>query len=599
MFLHLQNESEGSIPLTSVAKPAANRHVPESQVLTSIENCTDGELSHSENQSVVEQVERANLPTSGFVTGHMTFGAYAIQPFTLYVGDLHKNFPETTLYELFYGYGCVHSVRICRDYETNESLGYGYVNFTHYENAKFAMEKMNFHSSPKTFNRALRVMWKNSDPSIRRSGEGNIFIKGLEKSIDSKQLHATFQQFGSILSSKVAVDSEGCSLGYGFAHFASKASANDAIKAVNGMLLLGKKVYIGPFIPRSKRKAMNSSKGWFTNIYIKHIDAGYLSEDGLKGLFSSYGEITSIYLPKTKDDNAIPLGFAFVNFKTPESAKRAIEEMNGKTVGGQAIYVNRAQKLSERRATLRAMYQRKKNEVEKKREGRNLYVKNLTPDVNGCKLKDHFSRCGTITSCIVMRAKGGVSRGVGFVCYSAREEAKKAVSALNKTKLGKKKKPIFVSMAHCRGKAERKEMRRKTVQMYPMQWEYYATGRQVTSNSAGGRTDTYATVAARFVQASGSGGAPGVITEEMLNEEYLAQLTENQCKTMLGTILLPKVTHISTNIGLNQGYIGKITGMLLELDISDVRDLIKNEKLLEARIDEAVKVLNKECKKND
>lgn len=98
--------------------------------------------------------------------------------------------------------------------------------------------------------RPIRVMWSQRDPSNRRIGAatvGNVFIKNLDPSIDSKSLHDTFSAFGDILSCKVAMDENG-SKGYGFVHYETQEAAQSAIDNVNGMLLNDRQVYFQSFL---------------------------------------------------------------------------------------------------------------------------------------------------------------------------------------------------------------------------------------------------------------------------------------------------------------------------------------------------------------
>ena len=64
-------------------------------------------------------------------------------PMKLYVGSLHYNITEPMLRAIFEPFGQVDSVQLQYDPETNQSKGYGFVNFRDSMSAKKAMEQMN------------------------------------------------------------------------------------------------------------------------------------------------------------------------------------------------------------------------------------------------------------------------------------------------------------------------------------------------------------------------------------------------------------------------------------------------------------------------
>jgi polyadenylate-binding protein len=429
---------------------------------------------------------------------------------SLYVGELDPSVTEAMLYELFSSIGQVASIRVCRDAVTRRSLGYAYVNYNNTADGERALEDLNYTLIK---GKPCRIMWSQRDPALRKTGQGNVFIKNLDNAIDNKALHDTFAAFGNILSCKVAQDEFANSKGYGFVHYETAEAANNAIKHVNGMLLNDKKVFVGHHISKKDRQSkFEEMKANYTNIYVKNLELE-ISDDEFRIMFEKFGEITSATLSHDQDGKS--RGFGFVNYSTHESAQAAVEEMNEKDVKGQKLYVGRAQKKHEREEELRKQYEAARMEKASKYQGVNLYVKNLTDDVDDEKLRDLFTPYGTITSAKVMRDsvgegsptpegeekteekteeskeaetkeeekkteekpeeekkeddseeqedgeksdnKGlGKSKGFGFVCFSSPDEASKAVTEMNQRMVNGK--PLYVALA------QRKDVRRSQLE---------------------------------------------------------------------------------------------------------------------------------------
>jgi polyadenylate-binding protein len=421
---------------------------------------------------------------------------------SLYVGELDPSVTEAMLFELFSSIGQVASIRVCRDAVTRRSLGYAYVNYNNTADGERALEDLNYTLIK---GRPCRIMWSQRDPALRKTGQGNVFIKNLDTAIDNKALHDTFAAFGNILSCKVAQDEFGNSKGYGFVHYETAEAANNAIKHVNGMLLNDKKVFVGHHISKKDRQSkFEEMKANFTNVYVKNIDPDVTDEE-FRELFGNYGEITSATISRDPESGK-SRGFGFVNYVSHESAQASVDDLNDKDFHSQKLYVGRAQKKHEREEELRRQYEAARLEKASKYQGVNLYVKNLADDIDDEKLRELFSTFGTITSAKVMRdtvggdrassdsekdeaskettdkeseefekdedkdkeddkekkdgkqsdkKTFGKSKGFGFVCFSSPDEASKAVTEMNQRMVNAK--PLYVALA------QRKDVRKSQV----------------------------------------------------------------------------------------------------------------------------------------
>jgi polyadenylate binding protein len=418
--------------------------------------------------SAAEQTPAAPVSEANFQAASVPSSTTGPSPSTsLYVGELDLTVTEAMLYEIFSMIGPVASIRVCRDAVTRRSLGYAYVNYLNSADGERALEQLNY-SIIKS--KPCRIMWSQRDPALRKTGAGNIFIKNLDENIDNKALHDTFAAFGNILSCKVALDEHGNSKGYGFVHYDSGEAGEAAIKAVNGMLLNDKVVFVGQHIPKRERQAkIDEVRSRFTNLYVKGLNPD-VDENEFRELFGKYGTVTSAVV--SRDNEGTSRGFGFVNFEQHDQARAAVEDLHEKDYKGQPLYVTRAQKKSEREEELRKQHDQAKYEQHLKYQGVNLYVKNLDDDMDDEKLNQEFAPFGTITSCKIMRDDKGVSKGFGFVCFSSPDEATKAITELNGKMIGSK--PLYVSLA------QRKDVRKQQLEAQVAQRNQIRTQQMVS-----------------------------------------------------------------------------------------------------------------------
>ncbi|MCE5340956.1 MAG: RNA-binding protein [Planctomycetaceae bacterium] len=76
------------------------------------------------------------------------------------------------------------------------------------------------------------------------------------------------------------------------------------------------------------------------NIYVGNL-SNDLTEDQLKQAFEAYGEVKSAAIIKDKITGE-PRGFGFVEMPSKEQAAAAMQELDGKDLGGRMLKVNEA-----------------------------------------------------------------------------------------------------------------------------------------------------------------------------------------------------------------------------------------------------------------
>jgi polyadenylate-binding protein len=453
-------------------------------------------------------------------------------------------------------------------------------------------------------------MWSQRDPSLRKSGVGNVYVKNLDKSIDHKALYDIFSKFGNILSCKVTLDTNNNSKGFGFVHFETQESANKAIQEVNQQVIKGKEVFVGPFIPKKER---SKSEDKFTNVFVKNLDES-VNEEKLRELFGKYGTITSAYVSYSPEKKS--KCFGFVNFENHEQALAAIEGLNQTTPieGGKQVFVGKAQKKSDRVAELRQKFEHKKDA-----HGVNVFVKNIDGEMDEEKLKEEFSPYGSIVSAKVMKDDKGKNRGYGFICFKTKEEAHKAIYEFRKKNSAGL--PIFVAMAHRKDSRDRQHQRNPRNNTNNNNSSNNNRGHYQQSNR-GQRQNTGGGGGGRNYRRYGRGGGGGGGGEGGRNsgggqkQDRKNNKANKQEETKASTTA-PTTTAAATNekaptsnngpqtiqdvaeqlyplvLALEGELAGKITGMLMSRyqTVEELGVFLKDQNALKEKVDEAVQVL--------
>ena len=205
----------------------------------------------------------------------------------IFIKNLDKSIDNKALHDTFVAFGDILSCKVATDLAGN-SKGYGFVHFEKEESAQAAIEKVRpappagafLHGLSWCPVRSRYLLWGHRVPA---SSSG--FISFRHCILASCSL-ASYGQRGLPIEASSSV----------FWSYTERRSHTHISSAwllraslqVNGMLLEGKKVFVGPFLKRTERPA--DKELHYTNVFVKNL-AETVTEETLDKLFSEYGTV--------------------------------------------------------------------------------------------------------------------------------------------------------------------------------------------------------------------------------------------------------------------------------------------------------------------
>ncbi|PIN08952.1 Polyadenylate-binding protein (RRM superfamily) [Handroanthus impetiginosus] len=282
----------------------------------------------------------------------------------VFVKNLSESTDSMKLQEIFGKFGTILSCKVVTSHD-GKSEGYGFVQFESEDSANAAIE--NLHGSIVEGKQMyVGKFVKKSDRAFpcHEAKYTNLYMKNIDTDVSEEVLTVKFSEYGKILSLVILKDENGASRGFGFVNFENPDDAKHAEEALNGSQLGSKVLYVARAQKKSERAEMlrcqfeekrraQILKYKASNVYVKNIADGITDED-LKEHFSQFGTITSAKL--MRDDKGVSKGFGFVCFSTPDEANQAVNAMHGSFLRRKPLYVAIAQRKEERQAQLKLRY---------------------------------------------------------------------------------------------------------------------------------------------------------------------------------------------------------------------------------------------------
>mmetsp|Transcript_5881 Transcript_5881/g.10434 ORF Transcript_5881/g.10434 Transcript_5881/m.10434 type:complete len:388 (-) Transcript_5881:330-1493(-) len=176
------------------------------------------------------------------------------------------------------------------------------------------------------------------------SSEGSsLYVGNLDGRVCNELLYEVFSLVAPVVQCKVVGDrSTGQSLGFGFVDFGDRETASRALEMFTGRTLFGRELRIdwahSGGGAASKPLTDDGDTARLFTLFVGNLSPD-IDDTTLFDAFSTCGTVTSAKLHRDPDTR-MHAGYGFVAFRDRAHAQRAVDDLNGATIGQKQIRVD-------------------------------------------------------------------------------------------------------------------------------------------------------------------------------------------------------------------------------------------------------------------
>lgn len=342
----------------------------------------------------------------------------------LIVNYLPQSMSNEELKTLFQSVGPLESCKLIKNKLNNQSLCYGFINYSNLEDAEKAIKTFN---GLKIENKIIKVSY--ARPSSETIKGANLYVCGIPKTWGLDELNSYFSQCGRIITSRILLNSNtGQSKGVGFVRYDQKKEAEIAIGKLNGK------------IPNGSHEPMLVKFASYPNeMNLKYFSSIPLTIGASQNFFNT-SKLATNYSIQTAAISALRSSNPQLLATPPQQFPYYRNDLFcNENQTFQSLIANHGQILPSTTSSCVSTTPILSNSQisSSASSGWPIFVYNLASDTEENVLWQLFGPFGAVQNVrIVRNFSNHKSKGFGFVTMTSYEEALNAINSLNGINLG-------------------------------------------------------------------------------------------------------------------------------------------------------------------